>query len=86
MNTSNPFSINIISTVTNKRSVQFMIYSRKMNCDRLIELIKQFYLILYNIRVHHSKIVKQWVKESKINIELIFLPSYSPKKNPDEYF
>ena len=38
-----------------------------------------------NLRVHHSKLVKQWVQENNDKIELFYLPSYSPEKNPDEY-
>ena len=92
-NMSKRFSVNMISTVTNQGSVQFMTYSGTMNADRLIEFLKQLiknkeqkiFLILDNLRVHHSKIVKQWVEENKSSIELFFLPSYSPEKNPDEY-
>ncbi|WP_459925952.1 transposase [Desulfatiferula olefinivorans] len=29
--------------------------------------------------------VKDWVKENEDEIELFFLPSYSPELNPDEY-
>ena len=46
---------------------------------------RKIYLILDNLRVHHSKIVKAWVEEHKDQIELFFLPSYSPELNPDEY-
>ncbi|WP_103865846.1 IS630 family transposase, partial [Aquimarina sp. I32.4] len=38
-NMSKRFSINMISTVTNQGSVQFMIYSGTMNADRLIEFL-----------------------------------------------
>lgn len=87
------FSVNMISTVTNQGKVEFMIYSGSMNSDRLIEFMQQLiksktkktYLILDNLRVHHSKIVKQWVEENKEQIEVFHLPSYSPEKNPDEY-
>ena len=87
------FSVNMISTVTNKGKVQFMIYSDNMNADRLIEFMEQLiknkkqkiFLILDNLRVHHSKIVKQWVEKNKEKIEIFYLPSYSPEKNPDEY-
>jgi transposase len=87
------FSVNMISTVTNKGKVEFMIYTGSMNADRLIEFMKQLiknksqkiFLILDNLRVHHSKIVKQWVNENIDKIELFYLPSYSPEKNPDEY-
>jgi len=87
------FSINMISTVTNQGKVEFMIYSGSMNADRLIEFLKQLikgkerktYLILDNLKVHHSKKVKKWVEENSDKIALFHLPSYSPEKNPDEY-
>ena len=64
-----------------------------MNADRFITFLNQLikgkeqkiYLILDNLRVHHSKIVKEWAEENKEKIELYYLPSYSPEKNPDEY-
>lgn len=87
------FSVNMISTVTNKGKVEFMIYSGSMNAGRLVEFMQQLikdkdrktFLILDNLRVHHSKIVKEWVSENSESIELFYLPSYSPEKNPDEY-
>jgi hypothetical protein len=36
------------------------------------------------MRVHHSKIVKVWVAERIDQIELFYLPSYSPQLNPEE--
>jgi transposase len=42
------------------------------------------FLILDNLRVRHSKIVKAWVAERKEQIELFYLPSYSPQLNPEE--
>ena len=83
----------MISSVTNQGNVRFMIYSGTMNADRLILFLKQLiknkgakvFLILDNLRVHHSKVVSQWVKENNQHIELFFLPAYSPEKNPDEY-
>lgn len=44
------------------------------------------FLILDNLRVHHSKPVKAWVKGGKDKIELFYLPSYSPQLNPQEQF
>lgn len=87
------FSVNMISTVTNRGKVEFMIYSGNMNADRLIKFMEQLiktkkrktYLILDNLRVHHSKVIKKWVEENKNKIEIFYLPSYSPEKNPDEY-
>jgi transposase len=90
---SKRFSINMISTVTNQGLVQFMIYKENMNADVLIKFLHQLikyqenkvFLILDNLRVHHSKLVKEWVEEHKSEIELFYLPSYSPDRNPDEY-
>ncbi len=86
-------STNMISSVTNQGKVEFMIYSGTMNADRFLKFLRQLiknrdrkiYLILDNLKVHHSKIVKKWVEKNKTTIELFFLPSYSPEKNPDEY-
>ena len=76
-----------------KRFSVNMIYTGSMNADMFIKFLTQFikdknrkmYLILDNLRVHHSKLVKAWVEENKEHIELFFLPSYSPERNPDEY-
>jgi transposase len=86
-------STNMISSITNQGKVEFMIYSGTMNADRFLKFLRQLiknrerkiYLILDNLKVHHSKIVKKWVKKNERTIELFFLPSYSPEKNPDEY-
>ena len=83
----------MVSAVTNQGKVQFMIYSETMNAERLIEFLKQLiksstrkiYLILDNLKVHRSKVVKEWVEKSQDKIALFFLPSYSTEMNPDEY-
>ena len=87
------FSVNMISTVTNRGKVEFMVYTTTMNSQLLIQFMEQLikgkktkiFLILDNLRVHHSKIVKKWVEENNDKIEVFYLPSYSPEKNPDEY-
>ncbi len=45
---------------------------------------KKVFLILDNLRVHHSKAVKAWVAARVEQIELFYLPSYSPQLNPEE--
>ena len=70
-----------------------MIYKDKMNSQTMIQFMKRLikdskrkvFLILDNLKVHHSHLVKDWVKENVDKIELFFLPSYSPELNPDEY-
>ena len=80
---SKRFSINMISTVTNQGLVQFMIYKENMNTDVLIRFLEQLikyqdnkvFLILDNLRVHQSKIIKKWEEEHEAEIELFYLPS-----------
>lgn len=42
-------------------------------------------LILDNLRVHHARVVKAWLADHEDQIEVFYLPSYSPALNPDEY-
>jgi transposase len=52
---------------------------------RLIyEIKKKVFLILDNLRVHHSKKVRAWLENHKDRIEVFYLPPYSPEYNPDE--
>jgi transposase len=52
---------------------------------RLIyDVKKKVFLILDNLRVHHSKKVRAWLEKYKDRIEIFYLPPYSPEYNPDE--
>ena len=86
--------INMISAISNIGKLHFLLYSDAVNSDRLIEFMKallktstakKVYLILDNLRVHHSKQVTEWVQENKDKISVFYLPPYSPEYNPDEY-
>jgi transposase len=87
------FSTSMISTITNQGKVRFMIYKGGMNVDifkrflqRLIkDSTRKIILIVDNLRVHHAKMLQEWLIANKESIELFFLPSYSPERNPDEY-
>lgn len=82
----------MISTVTNRGQVRFMFYRETMTAQLLIRFLKRLirsceqkiFLILDNLRVHHGKILKEWLAENKAFIEIFYLPSYSPDLNPDE--
>lgn len=45
---------------------------------------KDVFLILDNLGVHRCKPVKAWLAEHQADIEIFYLPSYSPELNPDE--
>lgn len=84
--------LSMIATVTNQGKTRWMIIDEAFNADKLIEFLgalikdadRKVFLILDNLRVHHSKPVKAWVADRKDQIELFYLPSYSPELNPEE--
>ena len=49
------------------------------------EAKRKLFVICDNCRVHHAKLVQAWCKKHKDEIELFFLPAYSPELNPDEF-
>lgn len=87
------FSINMISAISNQGLVRFMIYKETMTARVLLKFMKRLtkdsgrkvFLILDNLRVHHAKLVKAWLERHKEEIEVFYLPAYSPELNPDEY-
>jgi len=86
-------SINMISSITNQGKVRFMMYEGTFDAKRFIKFLRRLckeagrkiYLILDNLKVHHAKVVQAWLDQHKEEIEVFFLPSYSPELNPDEY-
>lgn len=87
------FKLNHISAVTNKGEMRFMTYTGKMTQNKYILFLarvikssdKKVFFIADNLPVHHGKKVKAWAEERKDEIELFFIPSYSPELNPDEF-
>lgn len=86
------FGCNLISALTNRGELAFMVYDGKFNAavflDFMGRLVKQagrkVFLILDNLRVHHAKVLRPWLAEHVADIELFYIPSYSPDLNPDE--
>ena len=83
----------MISALTNQGEVRYMLYGDSMDQKRLITFLshmihtskQKIFLFLDNLRVHHRKMVDQWVSKHQDKIELFFLPPYAPESNPDEY-
>ena len=84
--------LSMIASVTNQGKARWMIVDGNFNHERLIEFFealirdadKKVFLILDNLGVHHCKPVKAWLSERKDQIEVFYLPSYSPELNPEE--
>jgi transposase len=85
--------INLISAITHQGQLRFMLYRETLDADRFIEFLKRLcrdagrkvFLVLDNLRVHHAYKVQAWQQSNADQIELFYLPSYSPELNPDEY-
>jgi transposase len=90
--TGKRFKTNMISTVTNQGTLRFMMFDDTFTADIFLQFLKRLihqpcakiFLIVDNHKVHHAKRVKDWVEENKANIELFYLPAYSPELNQDE--
>ena len=84
--------INMLSAISNRGKLRFMLYKDNMNADKLIDFMwrlvhdsrKKVFLILDNLRVHHAKKVNAWLEKHKNEIEVFYLPPYAPEYNPDE--
>lgn len=89
------FYLNMISALSNKGRLEFMITEQNFNYRVFIsfldKLLKQaagrkVFLIADSHPAHKHNQVMQWIAEHKGKIELFFLPAYAPQLNPDEYF
>jgi transposase len=86
-------SLSLISAITNQGKVRFMIYPGALDARRLIVFMhrltkdarRKVFLILDNLNVHKSAPVRAWLADHRDDIEVFFLPPYSPELNPDEY-
>ncbi|MFH0765572.1 MAG: IS630 family transposase, partial [Calditrichota bacterium] len=93
--TGKRFGCNMISAITNRGDLRFMVFRNSFTSDVFIQFLDRLiksavtkvYLIVDNHSVHRSKKVKIWLDDEthggKINI--FYLPPYSPDLNPDEY-
>jgi transposase len=86
--------INMISSVTNQGKLRFMCYEGSFNqrvFHRFLSGLvrdaagRKLHVIVDNLRVHHGKIIRRWLRRYAMFIEVHYLPSYSPDLNPDEY-
>ena len=83
----------MISAVSNRGLMRFMLYEGALNVDRFLAFLRRLikdagqkvFLIIDNLEVHHARKVKAWVASHAHEIELFYLPAYAPEHNPDEY-
>ncbi len=85
--------LSMISAISPRGEMAFQIVEGNINADRFIAFLtrllegatRKIFLVVDNLRVHHAKLVTEWLSDKKDRIELVFLPPYAPESNPDEY-
>src|SRR6478735_10285008 len=83
----------MISAVSNRGLMRFMLYEGALNAARFIDFLRRLtkdagqkvVLIVDNLKVHHAAPVKAWVASHAHEVELCYLPANAPDHNPDEY-
>lgn len=48
------------------------------------EAKRKIFMVLDSLRLHHAKPVKAWFVKHQDEVEVFYLPSFSPELNPDE--
>lgn len=91
--TGQRFSLNMISAISNRGHLQFMIMDGRFNSEvfqtflkRMIKYSKQkIYFVTDGHPAHKTKKLNEWLAQNKKRIEVFFLPPYSPELNAQEY-
>jgi len=90
--TGQRFGCNMVSVITNRGRLYFMIFKRRFRAEVLMEFLRRLvrqvsryiFLIIDQHPVHVAAKVKKWFKKNEKRIQVFYLPSYSPDLNPDE--
>ncbi len=85
-------SINMLSAVTARGDLRFMLVRGRVNGVVFAEFLRRLmhnaahpvFLILDGHSIHHSRPVRDFVASQEGRLRLFFLPPYSPELNPDE--
>jgi transposase len=90
--TGSRFGCNMISAITNKGALAFMVFQGKFKApvfgDFIKRLLKQLdgkiYLIVDGHPVHRSRAATRFAAQHPQRLRLIRMPGYGPELNPDE--
>lgn len=90
--TGQRFSLNMISAISTRGHLQFMIINRFNGevflnfLKRLVRYSKQkVFFVTDGHPAHKTKKIKAWLEENQERIEVFFIPPYSPELNAQEY-
>jgi len=84
--------LSLLSAVSNKGELRWMVVDGAVNAPTLLRFLERLirdarrkvFLILDRLKVHRARLTRDWLAEHRAEIEVIFLPSYSPELDADE--
>lgn len=90
--TGQRFGCNMISAITNKGALAFMVFQGKFKAPVFVEFMKRLlkqidgriYLMVDGHPVHRSGIATRFAANHLARLRLIRMPGYCPELNPDE--
>jgi transposase len=91
--TGKRFGVNMLSAISNAGRLRFRLFVGSFNGPVFIDFLRRLlrdcggrrvHLIVDGHPVHHAKLVSAWVERHSAQIQLHFLPGYSPELNPVE--
>lgn len=85
--------VNQITAISNEGTVRFMTYKGMMNAvtfllflQKLVEGAgRKILLIADRLQAHQTPEVEVWLEEHHDQMEVFYLPTYAPERNPVEY-
>ena len=91
--TGKRFGCNMVSAITNRGRLYFMVFKSRFLSAVFVQFLRRLrkqiakpvFLIVDSHPVHRSANVRTEVDSYEGEIQLFFLPGYSPELNPDEY-
>lgn len=90
--TGRRFSFNMISAVSPRGDIRFMIHEGSVTAPVFKEFLtrlminqtKPVFVVVDGHSIHKAKLIKDYVASLKGKLKLFYLPPYSPHLNPDE--
>ena len=84
--------LGLLSAVANKGELRWMVADGAVNAPTFIRFLRRLirdarrkvFLILDRLKAHRAHLTRDWLAAHRSEIEVFYLPPYSPELNPDE--
>jgi transposase len=84
--------LSLITAVTNRGKLRWMVVDGAVNAPTFIRFLERLirnargkvFLIVDRLKAHRAWLVRDWLEAHRSEIEVHYLPSYSPELKPDE--